>query len=133
MYSKPVAESVPSGIFSGKSFDPGSAHPPPERLLSRPSGTLSSIQNGGEGWGEEAFSRSAASGGQPPPVPQNWTELSNNAPLLRLKPVGRVTGTHRSATGTPGHVIGIAGAATQTFGASTRTPGRLAGTPFTLA
>src|SRR6185436_8380139 len=27
----------------------------PKRLLSRPAGTLSSIRNGGEGWGEEAL------------------------------------------------------------------------------
>ena len=27
----------------------------PTRLLSRPSGTLSSTRSGGEGWGEEAF------------------------------------------------------------------------------
>src|SRR5437868_11544236 len=41
----------------------------PSRLLSRPSGTLSSVRNGGEGRGEEALVEFVASGSNPYTTP----------------------------------------------------------------
>ena len=43
------------GSWCLKTFSKNDRQEPSRRLLSRPSGTLSSIRNGGEGWGEEAL------------------------------------------------------------------------------
>ena len=133
MFSKAVAEVGPFCILSENSFTPAPAAPSPERRPLHPDPVGRGSRRAvilREVW---AWQEPRPTGRLDVPVSQNWTQVSNNPTLSRVKPVGRVTGTPRSATGTPGRVTGIVGIHTGIAGASTRTPGRLTGTPFTLA